>query len=96
MPSVVWIVPPVPVSSSTAVELNDPATFDVQHEIIRRVVDELAPATTAVELDRWMVDGGHDLDESWRPDGTHLTEDSAAQIAAMMLGPTLVNTAVAG
>ena len=96
VPSVAWIVPPVPVDSTSATELNDPATFEAQHEVIRRVVDELAPATTVIELDRWMADGGHDLDESWRPDGTHLTEDSAAQIAAMMLGPTLVNTAVAG
>jgi len=95
VPSVVWIVPPVPVDSSSAVELNDPATFETQHEIIRTVVGELAPATTAIELDRWMVAGGHDLDESWRPDGTHLTEASAAVIADMMLGPTLVNTAVA-
>jgi peptidoglycan/LPS O-acetylase OafA/YrhL/lysophospholipase L1-like esterase len=96
VPSVVWIVPPVPVDSSSAEELNDPATFETQHETIRRVVGELAPATTAIELDRWMVAGGHDLDESWRPDGTHLTEASAAVIAEMMLGPTLVNTAVAG
>ena len=71
-------------------------TFQIQHEIIRRVVEEFAPATSAIELDRWMVDGGHDVDASWRPDGTHLTEDSAALIAELMLGATLVNAAVGG
>ena len=96
VPSVVWIVPPVPVGSSSAAELNDPATFEIQHEIIRRVVEEFAPATSAIELDRWMVDGGHDVDASWRPDGTHLTEESAALMADLMLGATLVNTAVGG
>ena len=96
VPSVVWMVPPVPVNSSSAVELNDPATFEAQHEIIRRVVEEFAPATSAIEFDRWMVEGGHDTDASWRPDGTHLTEESAALIADLMLGPTLVNIALGG
>ena len=32
VPSVVWMVPPVPVNSSSAVELNDPATFEAQHD----------------------------------------------------------------
>ena len=57
VPSVVWMVPPVPVNSSSAVELNDPATFEAQHAVIRRVVEEFAPATSAIEFDRWMVGG---------------------------------------
>ena len=69
-------------------------TFEVQHDIIRGVADEFAPASSAIDLDRWMVEGGHDVDESWRPDGTHLTDDSAATIADMMLGPSLTLTAL--
>ena len=57
------------------------------------MVDEFEPSTSAVELHRWMVEGGHDVDESWRPDGTHLTEESATLIAEMMLGASLVNDA---
>ena len=51
------------------------------------------PATGAVSLidvDRWMRDNDHFDDTSWRPDGTHLTADSAHQLANEFLGPAIV------
>jgi hypothetical protein len=94
VPSVVWIVPPSPVGFQQAEELGDPSTFEAQHEIIRSVAEEFAPASSSIDLDRWMKEGEYDLDESWRPDGTHLTDEAAATIADMMLGPSLTLTAL--
>jgi len=55
------------------------------------------PATGAVSLidvDRWMRDNDHFDDTSWRPDGTHLTADSAHQLANEFLGPAIVRRAL--
>ncbi len=92
-PAVAWIIPPAPSGPSDADELEQPATFAVHHDVIRQVVDEFAGAATAIELDRWMAETGHSDDETWRPDGTHLTSESASRIAQLMLGPTLVGIA---
>jgi hypothetical protein len=98
VPNVVWVVPPVPHSQFKTADLGEPDRYQVQHDVIRQVVrDTVVPSgvvVTTCDLDQWFRQAGHDRDESWRPDGTHLTEESAGQVAERWLGPWLVATAL--
>jgi peptidoglycan/LPS O-acetylase OafA/YrhL/lysophospholipase L1-like esterase len=91
---VLLVVPPTPVHPFAQPEMNDPARYAVQHDIIRAV-----PATFAgersgrvgfVDLDAWFKEPGRANDPTWRPDGVHLTTDTAHRLADDYLGSTLV------
>ena len=99
VPTVVWVLPPVPVSVFDTADLGEKDRYQIQHDVIHEVVAESAATGAAVrsaELATWFEDAGHDTDETWRPDGTHLTEESAGWLAERWLGPWLVNTALGG
>jgi hypothetical protein len=91
---VVWIIPPVPTSEFEATELEQASTYGPQHDVIRRIASEFGPAVSTIDLDQWMNVGGHADDASWRPDGTHLTDESAHDVAVELLGPMLVQIVV--
>ena len=102
VPTVVWVVPPVPQSVFDTADLGEKDRYQIQHDVIHEVVAELAAAgagTTVVkaaEMATWFEDAGHDTDETWRPDGTHLTEESAGWVAERWLGPWLLGAALGG
>jgi hypothetical protein len=65
--------------------------------VIREVVAEAAAAGASVELADmagWFTAAGHDAAANWRPDGTHLTEESATWLADRWLGPWLIDAAL--
>ncbi|MBI4884583.1 MAG: acyltransferase family protein [Actinobacteria bacterium] len=94
VPSVVWVVPPVPHGYWTTPELHEAQRYEVQHEVIREVVAGSPDAVSLVDLDGWMTRAGHVADESWRPDGTHFSEEAAQQLANEYLGPRLLLAAL--
>ena len=99
VPTVVWVVPPIPTTMFDTADLGERARYMVQHDVIREVASEAASAGGGVkvaEMAQWFADAGHDGDAEWRPDGTHLTEESAGWLADRWLGPWLVGAAIAG
>jgi hypothetical protein len=70
--------------------MRAPERYVVQHDVIREVAAE-QPAVVVLELDDWFTRAGHAHDGEWRPDGVHLSEDAAHQLATDYLGPWLVN-----
>ncbi len=99
VPTVVWVVPPIPTTMFDTADLGERARYMVQHDVIREVASEAASAGGVVkvaEMAQWFADAGHDGDAKWRPDGTHLTEESAGWLADRWLGPWLVGAALAG
>ncbi len=99
VPTVVWVVPPIPSSVFDTADLGERDRYLVQHDVIRQVAAEAVAAGSVVkvaELSTWFEDAGHDRDDTWRPDGTHLTEESATWVAERWLGPWLVESALSG
>jgi peptidoglycan/LPS O-acetylase OafA/YrhL/lysophospholipase L1-like esterase len=96
VPAVVWVVPPVPHGYWTTPELHETDRYEVQHSVIREVVDEAPDGVSLVDLDDWMARSGHDDDNAWRPDGTHFAEAAADQLATEFLGPWLLLAALYG
>ena len=97
---VLLVVPPTPVHLFPEPEMNDSARFAVQHDVIRAVPATFTGARSGhvavVDLDTWFTDHGHAKDATWRPDGVHLTTDTAHRLADDYLGATLVNRALRG
>lgn len=96
VPSVVWVVPPVPRGAWVSPELHESERYQVQHDVIREVVASAGAGVSAVDLEQWMARTGHDNDDSWRPDGTHFSESAAGELATQYLGPWLVLAALNG
>ena len=92
---VLLVVTPTPFHRFVEPERNDPARYAVQHDVIREVAAGFGASPQAgkvgvVELDQWFTDHGHADDTTWRPDGVHLTTDSAHQLAVDYLGAALM------
>ena len=92
VPQVVWVVPPVPYSFFDTPDLGEQDRYEVQHEVIREVAASSGGAVIVNEMDGWFEQAGLGRDDEWRPDGTHLTEQSAAWLAERWLGPWLVRS----
>ena len=94
--TVVWVVPPVPTSYFDTADLGERDRYLIQHDVIREVAASAMPAGGSVvvcDMDHWFTQAGHDTDAAWRPDGTHMNEQSARWLADRWLGPWLVNAA---
>ncbi len=94
VPHVVWVNPPIPATLWDPPEMGEDPRNWVQHDVIREVAEASGPAVTVNELDAWLSLTGHADDRTWRPDGTHLTEESAKALAGEFLGAWLVQTAL--
>lgn len=92
---VMWVVPPVSGEWSITPELRDQERMRALAEVIRRTAGSSSTAGV-IELGAWFEQTGRADDREWRPDGTHLTEESAARLAREFLGPELVGRAIAG
>ena len=97
--TVVWVVPPVPHTRFETADLGEADRYLIQHDVIREVVKEAATGGAHVvvcDMAEWFTQAGHDNDTTWRPDGTHMTEESAGWLVDRWLGPWLINTALGG
>jgi len=95
VPRVAWVIPPTP----TTMWLDDPAMeeparWEVQHEVIRGIAGARPDTVGTIDLDAWFDAAGHSGDSAWRPDGVHMTDDSAAQAAELFAGPMVVRRAL--
>lgn len=95
VPSVIWVVPPVPYISWPDPESGpvDVGRYLLHHDIIREVAAAAGEKVTLLELDDWFTRAGHASDD-WRPDGTHMDEKSGKQLAEDFVGPWLVIAAL--
>ena len=94
VPSVVWVVPPVPTQEWEDTEMRDPTRYATQHDVIRAVAAGSGPTVAVADLDDWLRRARHFDDNSWRPDGTHFTEDSARTLATDWFGPWIIARAL--
>jgi len=90
VPRVEWIIPPVPTLEWQEVEMRELARYELQHSVIRQVAREHGANVGVVDADRFLSLAGHADDAQWRPDGVHLTEQSAAWLAEQYVGPVVV------
>lgn len=63
------------------------------HAAIDLVAEELGPEVVVVDLAGWADAAGVADDHDWRPDGTHLTAQSARDVVDRWLGPILIGHA---
>ncbi len=94
VPHVVWVVPPTPTAVWSTPEMGEVDRYQIQHDVIRQVAAEAGGPVVVADMDAWLTDGGHARDSTWRPDGTHLDEQSALWLVERWFGPLLVETAV--
>ena len=98
VPTVVWTIPPVPTTQFEARDLREIDRYERQHDTIRQVAADLTglhgASVVVCEMDDWLHREGHGDDATWRPDGTHLTEQSAGVLAEQWLGPWLTAAAM--
>lgn len=94
VPNIVWIAPPVPEKSWASPEMAEAARWDVLHEVLLSLEADYAGTVTVIDLEKWMNQTGHTTDETWRPDGVHLAEEPALELADDFLGPLLVRIAL--
>jgi hypothetical protein len=98
VPTVVWTVPPVPTTQFEARDLRETDRYERQHDTIRQVAADMTgqhgASVVVCEMDDWLQQRDQGADATWRPDGTHLTEQSAAVLAEQWLGPWLTAAAM--
>ena len=87
---VVWVIPPIPRKMWLQADLGDLDRYRVQHDVIRDVVGEGPPSVGIVDLDHWFDVTGATGDLNFRPDGLHMTVDSATWLADNYMGPEIV------
>ena len=94
-PTLVWVVPPVPLAVPLDPEPVVPERYRVQQDVIREVVAGAGPRVDLVELESWLERTRH-LGRDFRPDGLHIFEEQSAELADRYLGPWLVDRAQIG
>jgi len=94
VPNIVWIAPPVPNDYWQVPEMDELERWDVLRDLLLTIEENNPDRVTVVDLDDWMNRSGYTTDPEWRPDGTHLTEDSALNLVDEFLGPLLVRLAL--
>lgn len=96
VPEVAWVLPATPYHLWLEPEMNEPDRYFVQHDVIREIVAAGGDRVSAVDFHGWLTASGLYRDNDWRPDGVHLTNESATDLAEQWLGPLLVTTALGG
>ena len=96
VPEVAWVLPATPYHLWLEPEMNEPDRYFVQHDVIREIVAAGGDRVSAVDFHGWLTASGLYRNNDWRPDGVHLTTESAADLAEQWLGPLLVTTALGG
>lgn len=91
VPTVVWVIGPTPFGvSQQSPELLDVERYAVQHDVIREVA--AGSDVEVSDLAAWLAQRRRST--NWRPDGLHLSDEGAEQLANEYLGPWLVLTAL--
>lgn len=90
VPSLVWVIPPIPTSEWDTPEMGEPDRYRVQHTVIREVAVSSGSTVAVTDLDAWLNRSEHAADTGWRPDGTHFAPEAAKELATAYLGPWLM------
>jgi peptidoglycan/LPS O-acetylase OafA/YrhL len=91
---VVWIIPPVPTTYGLQPELKDPLRYQSRAEVIREVAGANPSHVAALDLARWFDESGATEQPNFRPDGLHMSVESATWLAQQYLAPRLVRLAL--
>lgn len=89
---VVWVEPPTPDWLGKEDELRESERWDVMDRVIRRVVAEGAGNVHRVDMDLWLDEAGHRNNTTWRPDGTHLSDQAIDEVVDRWLVARLLQT----
>jgi peptidoglycan/LPS O-acetylase OafA/YrhL/lysophospholipase L1-like esterase len=89
---VVWVEPPTPDWLGKEDELRESERWDVMDRVIRRVVAEGAGNVHRVDMDLWLDEAGYRDNSTWRPDGTHLSDQAIDEIVDRWLVARLLQT----
>jgi peptidoglycan/LPS O-acetylase OafA/YrhL/lysophospholipase L1-like esterase len=89
---VVWVEPPTPDWLGKEDELRESERWDVMDRVIRRVVEEGAGNVHRVDMDLWLDEAGYRNNSTWRPDGTHLTDEAIDEVVDRWLVARLLQT----
>jgi hypothetical protein len=93
---VVFIVPPVPLDTPETMERLPPEASRVLQDVVHETASAKArDGVSDVELQKWLDETGHS-GRAWRPDGLHITDQHAAELAEQYLGPLLLSIAYQG
>jgi hypothetical protein len=94
VPNVVWIAPPAPTRLPAATEMTELERWDVMRDVLLTLEAENPGHITVIDLANWMDSTNRTDDSSWRPDGLHIAEQPAYELADEFLGPLLVRIAL--
>lgn len=88
---IAWVVPPLPSDVWPQAKVNPIAEVDWRQfrTTIEGVADDLQSVVEVVRLDEWMA-ANEPGDDSWRPDGLHLTLPAALEVADRFVAPMLL------
>jgi hypothetical protein len=89
---VVWVEPPTPDWLGKEDELRESERWDVMDRVIRRVVEEGAGNVHRVDMDLWLDEAGYRDNSTWRPDGTHLSDQAIDEVVDRWLVARLLQT----
>ena len=89
---VVWVEPPTPDWLGQEDELRESERWDVMDRVIRRVAEQGAGNIHRVDMDLWLDEAGYRNSSTWRPDGTHLTDEAVDELVDRWLVARLLQT----
>lgn len=95
-PQVLWLTEPTadPFWNPVRSPQEDPARHAVLHDEMRRLAAADPERVAVADLAWWLEQQGWLTDRERRPDGVHLTAESAQELAERWLGPVAVAAAV--
>ena len=91
-----WVLPPHPIAPFQGEQrkMLDPARYEVQFDVIRRLAAEHPDSIAAVDLAGWLAGEGGTDDGTLRPDGLHWSDEASRWVSDAYLAPTLLSLAV--
>ncbi|MEY4230789.1 MAG: hypothetical protein RLZZ362_1638, partial [Actinomycetota bacterium] len=93
---IAWVLAPVPIAAFPGAQrvMLDPARYEVQFDVIRKVAAERPGTLSVLDLNGWLTANGHVDDASWRPDGLHWSPEAAYAIAESYVAGSVMTAAV--
>jgi hypothetical protein len=92
----VWVLAPNPSAAFQGAQrkMSDPARYQVQFDVIEQLAAERPESISVLDLNGWMA--GRDLlaDATIRPDGLHLSPESARWVTEQYVAGSVVGFAL--
>ncbi|MFM2071735.1 MAG: hypothetical protein RLZZ623_1998 [Actinomycetota bacterium] len=92
----VWVLAPNPSAAFQGDQrkMSDPARYQVQFDVIAELAAERPDLISVLDLHRWMADQDLLADSTIRPDGLHLSPESARWVTEQFVAGSVVAAAL--